>query len=112
MATVRVEGEVEPDDAPILELVAWEAFGARGTQIILDLECCSHLSSTGLGVLFSLARWVQPKKGRVIAFRPSAQVLRLLSLVRLTDESGFLVVAEADDLKRLVSPDHVRRGGE
>ena len=64
-----------------LALLREQAFGADGIQIVLDLGPCSHLSSTGLGVLFSLARWVGPKGGKVIAVGPSVQLLRVLRLV-------------------------------
>lgn len=102
-STIRIEGDVDADDAPALERATWEAFGARGIQIILDLEQCTHLSSAGLGVLFSLVRWVRPKKGRIIAIRPSAQILHLLQLVRLTAESGFLVLVDMDDAKGVIA---------
>jgi anti-anti-sigma factor len=101
---IRIEGDVEPEDAPDLERAAWDAFGARGTQIVLDLERCTLLSSTGLGVLFSLVRWVRPKGGKVIAIRPSPQIVRVLRLVGLTDESSFLVLGDMDDAKRFIAP--------
>jgi len=97
---LRIEGDVDPDDAPVLERAAWDAFGSSGVRIILDLEPCTHLSSTGLAVLFSLVRWVRPKGGKVIAVRPSADILHLLHLVRLADERGFRVFADLDSAKK------------
>jgi anti-anti-sigma factor len=93
---LRVEGDVDPDDARELELAAWDALGRHGTKIILDLENCTHITSSGLAVLFSLARWARSKDGKVIAMRPSPDLLRLLQLVRLTSERGFQVTAGQD----------------
>jgi anti-anti-sigma factor len=101
---IRIEGDVDPDDAPALERAAWDAFGTRGIQIVLDLESCTHVSSTGLAVLFSLVRWVRPKGGKVVATRPSAQILRLLRLVQLTDERGFQVSGDMDGARGVIAP--------
>jgi anti-anti-sigma factor len=99
---IRIEGDVEPDDAPILERAAWDAFGLRGIQIVLDLESCTHFSSTGLAVVFSLVRWVHSKGGKVIAIRPSTQILRLLQIVRLTDEHGFHLFPDLESARETV----------
>ena len=88
---------MDPDDAPLLELAAWEALGREGTKIVLDLERCTHMSSAGLAVLFSLARWARSKAGMIVAVRPTADLLHLLKLVRLTDERGFKVILDLDD---------------
>ena len=50
---LRIEGDVDPDDAFVLERAAWEAFGATGTRIILDVKSCGHIGSVGLAVV----RW-------------------------------------------------------
>lgn len=100
---VRIQGDVEPDDAQTLERAAWDALGASGTQIVLDFEACTLLSSTGLGVLFSLVRWVRPKEGTVIAIRPSPQILRVLRLVRLVDEPGFQVFGDMESAGKVMS---------
>jgi anti-anti-sigma factor len=99
---VRIEGDVDPDDAPVLERAAWEAFGTHGVQVILDLESCTHFSSTGLAVLFSLVRWASPKGGKVIVVRPSARVLRMLQLVQLTRERGFQVFIDLDSARETI----------
>jgi anti-anti-sigma factor len=101
---IKIEGDIDPDDAPALERAAWEAFGSDGNQIILDLGPCTYMSSSGLGVLFSLVRWVRPKGGTVIALRPSANILQLLRLVRLTDERGFRVFADLESANEIILP--------
>lgn len=101
---LRIEGDVEPDDAAVLERAAWEAFGKEGTQLILDLERCDHLSSTGLAILFSLARWAHPKGGKVIAVRPSTDMLHLLRIVHLTDERGFEIFVDLDSAREAIAP--------
>jgi anti-anti-sigma factor len=98
---LHIEGEVDPEDAPALEMAAWNALGRDGTKIILDLERCTHITSSGLAVLFSLTRWARSKQGKVIAVRPSPDLLRLLQLVRLTDERGFQVAIDVESAQGL-----------
>jgi anti-sigma B factor antagonist len=86
---LRLEGEVDPEDARDLETGAWDALGRAGTRLILDLEQCTYISSAGLAVLFSLARWARSKGGSITVANPSPEVLRLLRLVGLASERGF-----------------------
>lgn len=94
LPVIRIEGDVEFGDAPGLERAAWDALGSTGVRLILDLEACTHLSSAGLAVLFSLVRWARSKEGQVVVVRPSAQLLHLFRSVRLTGESGFSTFAD------------------
>jgi len=89
---------VDPDDAPVLERAAWEAFGNSGTRIVLDLRSCGHIGSVGLAVLFSLVRWAQAKQGSVIAVGPDPALLRLLQLVHLIGEDGFQIHSDLDSI--------------
>jgi anti-anti-sigma regulatory factor len=101
---LRVEGAVDPQDAIALERAAWEALGNTGNLVILDLEPCTHIGSAGLAVLFSLVRWARPRQGGIIAIRPSAHMLHLFWLVRLTDERGFEVFVDMDSAReRIIS---------
>jgi anti-anti-sigma factor len=95
---LRIEGDVDPDDAPALEHAAWEAFGTTRTRIILDLRTCGHISSVGMAVLFSLVRWARAKEGTVIAIGPGPALLRLFRLVHLIGESGFQVFPDFDSV--------------
>jgi len=101
---IRIEGDVDPEDASNLERAAWDAFGSEGVRLILDLEQCTHLSSTGLGVLFSLVRWVRPKGGMILAVRPQAAIVQLLRQVHLADERGFQVFADLESVREVVGP--------
>lgn len=95
---LRIEGDVDPDDAPALEQAAWLAFGKTGIEIVLDLEGCTHIGSTGLAVLFSLANWVRLKGGRVTIVHPTDSVLHLLRLTGLTSTHGFHISLGSEDL--------------
>ncbi len=61
---LRIEGDVDPDDAFTLEHADLEAFDFCRHQIILDLGPADISGSLGLAVLFSLVRWARAKKGR------------------------------------------------
>ncbi len=95
---LRIEGDVDPDDAFALEHAAWEAFGSAGTRIILDLRTCGHIGSLGLAVLFSLVRWARAKKGSVTAIGPDPALLRLFQIVQLTAEDSFHIFSDLDGI--------------
>ena len=99
---LQIEGAVDPHDALLLERAVWEALGKTSSLVVLDLEPCTHIGSAGLAVLFSLVRWVRPKQGEVIAIRPSAHMLQLFRLVRLTDERGFQVFVDMESARETI----------
>ncbi len=99
---IRLEGDVDSVDAPALRRAIWDAFGGGDTQIVLDLETCTYVSSTALAVFFSLAEWVRAKQGRVIGICPSADILRLFQMVRLTDERGFQFFIDLESARETI----------
>ena len=104
LPVIRIEGDVEFEDAPLLERAAWDALGSTGVLLIFDLEECTHLSSAGLGVLFSLVRWARSKEGRIVALRPSAQLLHLFRSVHLLGERGFSSFADMESVRAEILP--------
>ena len=105
LPVIRIEGDVEYEDAPQLERAAWDALGGSGVRLVLDFEKCTHLSSAGLAVLFSLVRWARSKQGQVVAVRSSAQMLHLFRTVRLTGERGFATFVDLESALVEISPD-------
>jgi anti-anti-sigma factor len=105
LPVIRIEGDVEYEDAPHLERAAWDALGDSGVRLVLDFDKCTHLSSAGLAVLFSLVRWARSKHGQVVAVRPSAQMLHLFRTVRLTGERGFATFANLESARAELSSD-------
>jgi anti-sigma B factor antagonist len=99
LPVVRIEGDVEFDDAPRLERAAWDALGSTGVHLILDLEECTHLSSAGLAVLFSLVRWARSKDGQIVAVRPTEQLIHLFRSVQLTGERGFVTFVDMESAR-------------
>ena len=99
---IRIEGDVDSVDAPALKRAVWDAFAGGDTQIVLDLEACTHLSSTALAVFFSLTEWVRAKQGRVMGICPSSDILRLFQLVRLTDERSFQLFIDLESARETI----------
>ena len=99
LPVIRIEGDVEFEDAPQLERAAWDALGGSGVHLILDFEDCTHLSSAGLAVLFSLVHWARTKQGQIAAVRPSAPMLHLFRTVRLTGERGFATFVDIESAR-------------
>ena len=105
LPVIRIEGDVEYEDAPKLERAAWDALGGAGVHLVLDFEKCNHLSSAGLAVLFSLVRWARSKQGQIVAVQPSAQMLHLFRTVRLTGERGFATFVDFESAREAISRD-------
>ncbi len=53
------------------------------TRLILDLHAVEFVDSSGLSVLVSALKAVQPKDGRVVLLSPSKGVRSLIELTRL-----------------------------
>lgn len=104
---VRVEGDLDAGTADQFHQTLREATGASADgarHVVIDLEDCTYIDSAGLGVLFSLAGWARQAGGWVAAVRPRAEILRILQLVRLTDERGFQVFSDLESARSALQP--------
>ena len=93
---VKVHGAVDAHTSRSLQEAALQVMDRSRSRVVIDLEDCTYLDSAGLGVFFSLVAWARRVEGRVAAVRPSLDVLRILQLVRLTDERGFQVFTDLE----------------
>ena len=93
MPVVRVEGEMDPHTAGSLQeamRTLWVETVAR-SSLTSRTAAISAVRGWGSCSLVSRAR---QNGGRVAAVQPPMQVLRILQLVRMTDERGFQVFAD------------------
>jgi anti-anti-sigma factor len=93
---VYVDGDLGPETAPTLDKAVRATLTGDATKAIVDLSACRYIDSAGLGVLFQLAGLLRSGGGRLIVIRPQPHVLRILQLVRLTDERGLQVFSDLE----------------
>lgn len=98
---LTIVGEVDHAVGPRLEQAAQRAMSSHGTRILLDLELCPYLDSSGLNVIIGLVQRVEPG-GWVGVLHCSHMVLRLLHLVGLVPGDSFLVFQTLAEAERLL----------
>jgi anti-sigma B factor antagonist len=80
---IQVEGEL--DLAVAEQLVeALERAGSAEGKVLVGLEKCDFIDSTGIAVIVHAHNRLAERGGRVVVCAPSAQVLRILSVTGLT----------------------------
>ena len=80
---ILVEGELDLAVAEQLQQ-ALEGFGSDCTQILVGLENCEFINSTGIAVVVQAHRRFAEEGRRVVLYAPTSQVLRVLSITGLT----------------------------
>ncbi len=92
---VRLEGELDMANAPLLQSTIENAELDTKAMVVLDLEALQFMDSTGLRVLLSL-REQTLERGHEFAVTPGTQqVQRLLSLTGVADHLRTIATADA-----------------
>ena len=91
---IRVDGELDLAVADQLQQ-ALERVGPEFNQILIDLEGCQFIDSTGMAVIVRAHLRMAEDGRRVGIYGASGQVLRVLSVTGLT--ANGLVFDSADD---------------
>jgi anti-sigma B factor antagonist len=79
-AVVRVDGEIDLDNASDLSEVAIAAMREIGPSIVLDLSGVTFMDSTGLKVLLAVHRRAELAGGRLVLAGPTRSVNRVVSI--------------------------------
>lgn len=98
---ILVEGELDLAVASQLQ-EAIERAGSDCPQILIGLQNCEFIDSTGIAVILQAHTRFAEAGGRVVAFAPSSQVLRILSVTGLT--ANGLVFASAEEALAAAPP--------
>jgi anti-sigma B factor antagonist len=80
---ILVEGELDLAVAEQLR-EALEAIGPDCTQVLIGLEDCEFIDSTGIAVVVQAHRRFAEEGRRVVLVAPTSQVFRVLSITGLT----------------------------
>lgn len=97
---IQVEGELDLAVAEQLRQTL-ERAAEKFQQILINLERCEFLDSTGIAVIVVAHRRMADDGTRVVTYGPSAQVLRILSVTGLT--ANGLVFKSAEEALLLVA---------
>lgn len=93
---ILVEGELDLAVAEQLQ-EALERAGAEYNQVLIGLENCEFVDSTGIAVVVQAHRRFAEEGRRVVLYAPTSQVLRILSITGLTS-NGVVVESAAEAL--------------
>jgi anti-sigma B factor antagonist len=81
---IRVEGELDLSVADRLR-EALDRAGTEASEILIALDACDFIDSTGIAVIVHAHRQLVEEGKRLAVCAPSSQVLRVLSVTGLTD---------------------------
>lgn len=93
---ISVEGELDLAVADQLEEVLDKAAGEAG-RIVLELQDCEFIDSTGVAVLIRTQLALEKRGGRLAVCGPSDQVLRVFEVAGLMN-NGLVVESVAEAL--------------
>lgn len=93
---IEIEGEL---DLAVADRLQQALADCRGERILIGLESCQFIDSTGLATILNAGRG---DGTRIVLHSPSAQVLRVLEVTGLTSD-GF-VFADRDQALAALSP--------
>ncbi len=91
---VQIEGELDLAVADQLDEVLATAV-EECSQVLVGLERCAFIDSSGIAVILRAHNRMQEDGNRLVVYAPTDQVLRVLSMTGLTDNS--LVFASAEE---------------
>jgi len=91
---VQIEGELDLAVAGQLDEVLTAAV-EECTQVLVGLEHCAFIDSSGIAVILRAHNRMQEGGSRLVVYAPTDQVLRVLTMTGLTDNS--LVFASAEE---------------
>jgi anti-anti-sigma factor len=93
---ILVEGELDLAVAEQLQQLL-EGCGPDCSQVLVSLENCEFIDSTGIAVVVQAHRRFAEEGRRVVVYAPTSQVLRVLSITGLTG-NGLVFESAAEAL--------------
>ena len=99
---IQVEGELDLAVADKLD-EALAAAADECTQVLVGLERCAFIDSSGIAVILRAFNRMQEDGNRLVVYAPTDQVLRVLSMTGLTGNG--LVFGSAEEALTALSGD-------
>jgi anti-anti-sigma factor len=93
LVVIGIEGELDRSNVALLEECLSAHLTAGKRHVVIDLETCSFIDSSGLAAILALHRDVRDE-GLLAVVGPNKNVGRLLDLVGLLGDRGVEVYAD------------------
>lgn len=84
-AAFVLDGELDPHTSPMLQKTIDDTTNDDTTALVLDFAAVSFVDSAGLRVIADTHRRLQEAGGGLVVRKPSAGLMRLLTLTGLAD---------------------------
>jgi len=97
---VVAEGEVDHWKAPELEYKIDQLIFEGHKKIILDFSQLTYIDSGGIAVLFLQLQKLQPTNGELMIVTENKNILKILDLVKITEQKSFSLYSDIDEAKK------------
>lgn len=84
-AAFVLSGELDPHTSPLLQQTIDDTTGEETSSLVLDFAAVSFVDSAGLRVIADTHRRLHEAGGGLVVRKPSAGLMRLLTLTGLAD---------------------------
>lgn len=91
---LRLEGELDSWSVERLQAVL-QRIGRDNDAIVVGLERCDFVDSTGIALFLQVRRRLEGEGGRLVLYGCSDQVLRIFTVAGLTDDGMIQDTREA-----------------
>lgn len=100
---IKADGEVDHWRSPELEQKINEVIEKGVKDIVLDFKDLTYLDSGGVSVLFLELQKLSSKQGKLIIVTDNPNIIKILSLVKITKQKRFLLLSELEDAIKATS---------
>lgn len=100
---LQLEGELDLWSVERLQAALQRVAGSNDA-VVVGLEQCEFVDSTGIALFLQVQRQLQGEGGRLVLYGCSEQVLRIFTVAGLT-EAGFVFDTRAEALAELAVAD-------
>ncbi len=100
---VQAEGEIDHWRAPELEQKINDVIEKGHKIVIIDFTDLTYIDSGGISVLFLQLQKLQPVNGRLIVVTSNKNIIKILSLVKITKQASFDLLDTLDDARREIA---------
>jgi len=100
LPVVEAAGEIDHWRAPELEQKINEVIEKGNNKIIVDFSNLTYIDSGGISVLFLQLQKLKSLKGRLIVITGNKNIIKILSLVKITQQEGFSLCSDKEKVKQ------------
>lgn len=101
---VRSVGLANMKNAPMLDSFLREELARGASLVCVDLSTCSGMDSTFMGLLVGFSQELVRVDGRLVVVNPTAQNLKLLDMLGVSEVLAVVMQADSAELEFVVIP--------